>query len=73
MGPKKDNDSKVKRKITASVTVLVMERKPSSSCVHNHLGSRNGLIHFTLILMGKIVSVYEHFGSRTDSRNGLSS
>jgi len=29
--------------------------------LNNHLGSRNGLIHFTLILMGKIVSVYEHF------------
>ena len=31
----------------------------------NHLGSRNGLIHFTLIPIGKIVSVYEHFGLRT--------
>ena len=27
--------------------------------ISNHLGSRNGLIHFTLIPMGKIVSVYE--------------
>ena len=29
------------------------------------VGSRNGLIHFTLIPMGKIVSVYENFGLRT--------
>ena len=28
-------------------------------------GSRNGLIHFTLIPIGKIISVYEHFGLRT--------
>ena len=27
--------------------------------ISNHLGSRNGLIHFKLIPMGKIVSVYE--------------
>jgi len=27
--------------------------------ISNHLGPRNGLIHFTLIPMGKIVSVYE--------------
>jgi hypothetical protein len=27
--------------------------------ISNHLGFRNGLIHFTLIPMGKIVSVYE--------------
>jgi len=27
--------------------------------ISSHLGSRNGLIHFTLIPMGKIVSVYE--------------
>ena len=33
--------------------------------ISNHLGSRNRLIHFTLIPMGKIVSVYEHFGLRT--------
>jgi hypothetical protein len=31
----------------------------SKVLVSNHLGSRNGLTHFTLILMGKIVSVYE--------------
>jgi len=30
--------------------------------ISNHLGSRNGLIHFTLIPVGKIFSVYEHFG-----------
>jgi len=41
--------------------------------ISNHLGSRNGLIHFTLILMGKIVSVYEHFGLRTTFRKELSS
>jgi hypothetical protein len=35
--------------------------------------SRNGLIHFTLFSMGKIVSVYEHFGRRTASRNELNS
>jgi hypothetical protein len=29
--------------------------------ISSHLGSRNGLIHFTLIPMEKIVSVYEHF------------
>ena len=39
--------------------------------ISNHLGSRNGLIHFTLIRMGKIVSVYEHFGLRTTFRNEL--
>ena len=33
--------------------------------ISNHLWSRNGLIHFTLIPMGKIVSAYEHFGLRT--------
>ena len=27
--------------------------------ISNYLGSRDGLIHFTLIPMGKIVSVYE--------------
>ena len=37
------------------------------------MGSKNGLIHFTLIPMGKIVSVYEHFGLRTTFRNELSS
>jgi len=31
------------------------------------------LIHFTLIPMGKVVSVYEHFGLRTTFRNALSS
>jgi hypothetical protein len=35
MGPNKDNDSKVKIKITAPVTVLVMERKLCSSPVQN--------------------------------------
>jgi hypothetical protein len=45
----------------------------SKVLVSTHLGSRNGLIPFTLILMGKIVSVYEQFGLRTASRNGLSS
>jgi len=39
--------------------------------ISNHLGSRNGLIHFTLIPMGKTVSVYEHFGLRTTFRNEL--
>jgi len=41
--------------------------------ISNHLGSRNKLIHFTLIPMGKIVSVYEHFGLRATFRNELSS
>jgi hypothetical protein len=41
--------------------------------VSNHLVSRNGLIHFTLIPMGKIVSVYGHFGLRTTFMNELSS
>jgi hypothetical protein len=41
--------------------------------INNNLGSRNGLIHFTLIPMGKIVSVYEHLGWRTASRNELNS
>ena len=27
--------------------------------ISNHLGTRNGLLHFTLIPMGKTVSVYE--------------
>lgn len=39
----------------------------------NHLGSRNGLIHFTLILMLKFVSVFKLFGSRTTFRNELNS
>jgi len=41
--------------------------------ISNDLGSRNGLIHFTLIPVGKIVSVYEHFGIRTTFTNELSS
>jgi hypothetical protein len=56
---KKDNDSKVKRK---------KDHNHNRGEERNHLGSRNGLIHFTLILMGKIVSGYEQA-----YRNGLSS
>jgi len=57
---------KKKLRTCAQSTVVKVE-------ISNHLGSRNGLIHFTLISMGKIVSVYEHFGLRTTFRNELSS
>jgi len=57
---------KKKLRTCAQSTVVKVE-------ISNHLGSRNGLIHFTLIPMGKIVSFYEHFGLRTTFRNELSS
>jgi hypothetical protein len=45
--------------IDLMVSVDFVLRTCAQSFVVNHLGSRNGLIHFTLIPMGKIVSVYE--------------
>ena len=37
--------------------------------ISNHLVSKNRLINFPLILVGKIILVYEHFGSRIAFRN----
>jgi hypothetical protein len=62
MGPKKDNGSSKVIDLMVSIDFVLRTCAESTVVkvkISNRLGSKNGLIHVTLIPMGKIVSVYE--------------
>jgi hypothetical protein len=64
MGPKKDND--ISKVIDSMVSIDFVKNLCTKYCYKSlnkqSSGVQNGLIHFTLFPMGKIVSMYEQFG-----------